>query len=56
MPLAWAEMRVLLAKLFWSFDISKSGTENEKVEWEGQKVFAVVEKRALEVKVGKRVV
>lgn len=54
LPLAWAEMRVLLAKLLWFFDLKKSGTTNQQIKWEAQKVFGVVEKHPLDVKVVKR--
>lgn len=60
-PLAWAEMRLLLAKFFWAFDMEigdgqSEGGKGEKWNWrwEDQNVFAVVEKRGLWVKISGR--
>lgn len=53
-PLAWAEMRLILAKLLWAFDLKKADTLHSEVKWESQKVFGVVDKHPLDVKLAKR--
>ena len=40
-PLAWAEMRLLIAKMIWSFQISTS--EDHPFSWESLQKMMVVE-------------
>lgn len=49
-PLARAEMRLVLAKLLWTFDLERADGPHAEVVWENQKVFAVVEKHPLDVR------
>ncbi|KAK5656844.1 hypothetical protein OQA88_4392 [Cercophora sp. LCS_1] len=42
--LAWAEMRLIIAKLVWSFDLGLPDDRREWVRWEGLKAFIVMEK------------
>lgn len=46
--LAWAEMRLILARLLWSFDITsiEAGGKSNPV-WESQKTYMLVEKSPL---------
>lgn len=48
-PLAWAWMRLILAKMIWSFDLRKSDTSNSTITWEAQDVFGIVIKHRLDV-------
>ncbi|PVH96689.1 cytochrome P450 [Periconia macrospinosa] len=47
-PLAWAEMRLVLAKLLWAFDLE--AIEGKRVKWEELRTFLFVEKRPIEVR------
>ena len=49
-PLAWAEMRLVLAKLMWHFDLKRANTEHSEIIWEDQNVLGVLEKHPLDVK------
>lgn len=53
-PLAWAQMRLLVAKLIWTFDVSKANTAHAQIAWETQKVYAVVFKHPLDVTLTQR--
>nr|AVY05535.1 cytochrome P450 monooxygenase [Nodulisporium sp.] len=44
--LAWAEMRLILAKLLWTFDFEAGN----RLDWENLKTFLLVEKKPIEVK------
>lgn len=46
--IAWAEMRLVLAKLLWTFDFE--ATEGKKLKWEELRTFLLVEKKPLEVR------
>ncbi|XXH01251.1 hypothetical protein Hte_007605 [Hypoxylon texense] len=48
--LAWAEMRLILAKLIWSFDF----TARKRLEWDSLRTFFLVEKKPIELKVAIR--
>ncbi|KAK4161222.1 hypothetical protein QBC43DRAFT_357986 [Cladorrhinum sp. PSN259] len=48
--LAWAEMRLILAKFLWAFDIA-AAQEEEKVVWEDLKVWVFWEKKPVYVRV-----
>ncbi|KAI5866411.1 putative cytochrome P450 [Durotheca rogersii] len=47
--LAWAEMRLVLAKLLWTFDFSAA--EGTQLRWEDLRTFLLVEKRPIEVRI-----
>ena len=53
--LAYAEMRLIVAKLLWHFDIAldteKMGKQEGKNTWTNQKMYVVWERRPLWVKV-----
>ncbi|KAL3494133.1 cytochrome P450 [Aspergillus germanicus] len=50
--LAWAEMRLILAKLFWSFDFSP--VEGRSVRWEDLRTYLLVERKAIDVRITRR--
>ena len=50
--LAWAEMRLILAKLLWTFDFTIVPNKTEK--WEEMRHFLFVEKKAMFVRFTKR--
>jgi len=49
--LAWAEMKLILAKVIWSFDIELGGEGRNVGEWNDQKVYLINEKTPLWVRV-----
>ncbi|KAK4216435.1 cytochrome P450 [Rhypophila decipiens] len=50
--LAWAEMRLILAKLVWNFDIEV--VAGRKIRWEDLRTFLLVEKKPIMMKLGQR--
>ncbi|SPQ27093.1 67ae26ce-880a-443c-9037-8ef0263fdfe6 [Thermothielavioides terrestris] len=48
--LAWAEMRLILAKLLWTFDFSAPQDRAKWLKWEDLRTFALVEKRPILVR------
>lgn len=46
--LAWAEMRLALAKMLWTFDLE--AVEGKRVRWEDLRTFLLVEKRPILVR------
>ena len=46
------ELRLILAKLLWNFDIERQGPD---WNWEEQKTYMIWEKRGLEVKLADRI-
>ncbi|CAG8971515.1 hypothetical protein HYALB_00005411 [Hymenoscyphus albidus] len=54
-PLAWAELRLILARLVLSFDIEEVNSVSGKLKWDDQRVFTVVERKPFEVRLRKRV-
>ncbi|CAG8950112.1 hypothetical protein HYFRA_00008347 [Hymenoscyphus fraxineus] len=46
--LAWGEMRLILAKLVWAFDLEAEG---EILKWEGQRTFILVEKKPVNIRI-----
>jgi len=50
--LAWAEMRLVLAKLLWRFDV-RAGP-GEALEWEQLRTFLLVEKKPIVVRMEAR--
>lgn len=49
--MAWAEIRTILARLVWYFDMT---LEEESAQWENQKVFVLWDKPSLMVKLTAR--
>lgn len=47
--LAWAEMRLILAKLLLVFDVE--AVQGKRLRWEDLRTFLLVEKRPLEVRI-----
>jgi cytochrome P450 len=52
--LAWAEMRLILARLVWRFELLPVDTEAGKLQWDQQRTFTVVERQPFEVKLQRR--
>ena len=53
--LAWVEMKIILAKLLWNFDLELS-EKMEGGDWTDQKVYLMNEKAPMYVKMSSRVV
>ncbi|KAF2875655.1 cytochrome P450 [Massariosphaeria phaeospora] len=49
-PLAWAELRLILGRLVWRFDLQEADTEAGRLDWQSQRVFSVVERKPFEVR------
>ncbi|PQE08059.1 cytochrome P450 monooxygenase protein [Rutstroemia sp. NJR-2017a WRK4] len=49
--LAWAELRLILARLLWSFDLEGAG---ELLHWDQLRTFLLVEKKPLEIRIRMR--
>lgn len=47
--LAWAEMRLILAKLIWNFDFEAPKDRSKWLNWEELRTFLLVEKRPINV-------
>ncbi|KAK3985825.1 hypothetical protein QBC44DRAFT_150477 [Cladorrhinum sp. PSN332] len=47
--LAWAEMRLILAKLLWNFEFTPSSDAGKRLQWEDLRTFLLVEKRPIYV-------
>lgn len=45
--LAWAEMRLVLGRIVWAFDVESTGTS---LKWEELRTFLLVEKKPLEIR------
>ncbi|KAF7532891.1 hypothetical protein G7054_g7546 [Neopestalotiopsis clavispora] len=45
--IAWAEMRLIMSKLLWTFDFQAS--QGEQLQWEDLRTFLLVEKRPINV-------
>ncbi|KAI4086368.1 MAG: hypothetical protein LQ344_007593 [Seirophora lacunosa] len=52
--LAYLEMRLILARLLWTFDVVASRVEGDGWRWEEQKTWILWEKRPLEVEIRRR--
>ncbi|RDW63132.1 cytochrome P450 [Aspergillus mulundensis] len=50
--LAWAEMRLILAKLVWTFDFQ--ATSGECVRWEDLRTYLLVERKPINVRISLR--
>lgn len=53
-PLGWAWMRLIMAKMVWSFDLKKANTPHSTIAWEKQDVFGIVIKHRLDVTFAER--
>ncbi len=53
--LAWAEMRLILAKLVWSFDLAPPADKGKWIKWENLKSYIVIEKEPIYVTLKSRV-
>lgn len=53
-PLAWAELRLILARVVWAFDVQQANTRNGIVDWDSQMTWAVIEKKPFEVRMAVR--
>lgn len=53
-PLAMAELRLILAKLVWKFDLHQVDSEAGRLEWTSQQTFSVVERQPFEVRLQMR--
>jgi cytochrome P450 len=51
--LAYLEMRLILARMVWAFDISGGGIGKD-VRWEDQKTYMLVEKKPFEIRLNAR--
>ncbi|TEY74974.1 hypothetical protein BOTCAL_0067g00300 [Botryotinia calthae] len=52
--LAMAELHLVLARMVWRFDLEKGDSEAGNLKWEEQRVFTVVERKPLEVRLRTR--
>ncbi|KAF2246979.1 cytochrome P450 [Trematosphaeria pertusa] len=52
--LAWAEMRLILARLIWRFDLLPADTEAGRLQWDQQRTFTVLERQPFEVRLKRR--
>lgn len=50
--LAWAEMRLIMAKLIWNFDLSL--VPDKRLRWEDLRTFLLVEKKPVVVNLSLR--
>ncbi|KAF2688531.1 cytochrome P450 [Lentithecium fluviatile CBS 122367] len=46
---AWAEMRLILARLVWRFDLKEAKTKAGALQWDQQRTFTVVERQPFEI-------
>jgi hypothetical protein len=47
-------MRLIIAKMVWTFDLKKADTPNSTIAWEAQDVFGIVIKHRLDVTLAER--
>ncbi|KAK4189458.1 hypothetical protein QBC35DRAFT_545856 [Podospora australis] len=52
--LAWAEMRLIVAKMLWNFDLDGPQEEGKKLRWEDLRTFLLVEKKPVWVRMRER--
>jgi hypothetical protein len=45
-----AELRLILARLVWRFDVHQVDTDAGRLEWTSQRTFSVVERQPFEVR------
>jgi hypothetical protein len=53
--LAWAEMRLIIAKLVWQFDLSPPEDSGKWIKWEDLDSYIVVEQEPIYVALKPRV-
>jgi cytochrome P450 len=53
-PLAMAELRLILARLVWRFDLHQVDTEAGRLDWNSQRTFSVVERQPFDVRLQPR--
>ena len=46
--LAWAEMRLIIARLLWTFNVESAG---KSLKWTDLRTFFLVEKKPLELRI-----
>lgn len=46
--LAWAELRLILGKLVWAFDLEAEG---DVVKWEEQRTFVLFERKPVNIRI-----
>ena len=51
--LAWAEMRLIITKLFWNLNF-ESAYPGQGLDWHDLKTFTVIEKQPVEVRISAR--
>lgn len=49
--LAWAELRLVLTRLLWAFDLEAAG---QVLRWDELRTFLLVEKKPLEIRIRER--
>jgi cytochrome P450 len=49
--LAWAELRLIMAKLVWTFDFTLPQDPAKRLDWEDLRTFLLVEKKPIYVEV-----
>jgi hypothetical protein len=49
-PLAWAELRLILARVVWAFEVQQADTLNGIVDWDSQTTWTVIEKKPFDVR------
>ena len=47
---AMAELRVILARLIWNFDLHVVNSKAGRLEWDDQQVFSIVQRQPFEVR------
>ncbi|KAI9870613.1 MAG: hypothetical protein M1830_004045, partial [Pleopsidium flavum] len=50
--LAWAEMRLLISRLLWAFDIAEE--EGKSLDWDSLKSMMIVQKEPMELRIKAR--
>ncbi len=53
--LAWAELRLALTKVLWTFEVSAPKDQSKWVTWDELKTFLLIEKRPISVVMKARV-
>ena len=51
MHLVWAEIRLILTRMLWSFDFELA---NKSIEWEKQNVLVLIERESLMVRLSEQ--
>lgn len=48
--IALAELRLVLSRMVWKFDLEEVDSASGKLKWESQRDFTVIERRPFEIK------